>query len=302
MKQRIITAVLALSVLGVLLFVAPPLLVHIALGVLIVAGAWEWSGFLGHASSGARFAFVATIAALMAVTALFFSAWTEQILMLSLAWWFVALIWTFLFPTPIPQPIRWIVGILVLVPLYIALLILYTADPMILLFALLIVWVADSGAYFAGKTMGRVKLAPQISPGKTWEGVIGGLVAVVVLTVLRSFWVETDLAVLLPFCLAVAALSIVGDLTVSMFKRTAGVKDSGILFPGHGGVLDRVDSVVRGGAALCAGAWLGGNLMNICSVAIQTAGLMLSNLCRELPATQSVNTCSMDMQVQIAHE
>jgi phosphatidate cytidylyltransferase len=170
----------------------------------------------------------------------------------------VALIWTFLFPTPIPQPIRWIAGVLVLVPLYIALLLLYTADPMILLFALLIVWVADSGAYFAGKAMGRVKLAPHISPGKTWEGVIGGLVAVVLLTVLRSFWVETDLAVLLPFCLAVGALSIVGDLTVSMFKRTAGVKDSGILFPGHGGVLDRVDSVAAAAPLFALGlGWAG---------------------------------------------
>jgi phosphatidate cytidylyltransferase len=257
-KQRIITAIVALAVLGMLLFVAPPLVVHIALGAVIVAGAWEWSGFLGNAGSGARFAYVAAIAGLLAVTVLFFSAWTEQILMLSLAWWFVALIWTFLFPTPIPQPIRWIAGVLVLVPLYIALLILYTADPMILLFALLIVWAADSGAYFAGKTMGRVKLAPQISPGKTWEGVIGGLLAVVLLTVLRAFWVETDLAILLPFCLAVGALSIVGDLTVSMFKRTAGVKDSGILFPGHGGVLDRIDSVAAAAPLFALGlGWAG---------------------------------------------
>jgi phosphatidate cytidylyltransferase len=257
-KQRIITAVIALAALGILLFAMPPLVVHIAIGALIVAGAWEWSGFLGQASSGARFAYVATIATLLAVTVLFFSDWTEQILMLSLVWWFVALIWTFLFPTPIPQPIRWIAGVLVLVPLYIALMILYTAGPMILVFALLIVWVADSGAYFAGKTMGRVKLAPQISPGKTWEGVIGGLVAVVLLTLLRSVWVETDLAVLVPFCLAVGALSIVGDLTVSMFKRTAGVKDSGTLFPGHGGVLDRIDSVAAAAPLFALGlGWVG---------------------------------------------
>lgn len=258
MKQRIITAIVALALLGVLLFAMPPLAVHIVLGALIVAGAWEWSGFLGHEGTGARFAFVALIAALLAATVLFFSDRTEQILMLSLAWWFVALIWTFLFPTPIPQAIRWLAGILVLVPLYVALMILYTADATILLFALLIVWVADSGAYFAGKTMGRVKLAPQISPGKTWEGVIGGLVAVVLLTLLRSVWVETDLAVLVPFCLAVGALSIVGDLTVSMFKRTAGVKDSGSFFPGHGGVLDRIDSVAAAAPLFALGiGWAG---------------------------------------------
>ncbi len=258
MKQRILTAIVALLVLGVLLFAVPPVAMHIALGALIVAGAWEWSGFLGNASSGVRVTFVALIAGLLAMTVLFFSDWTAQILMLSLVWWFVALIWTFLFPTPIPHAIRWVVGILVLVPLYIALMILYTAGPMILLFALLVVWVADSGAYFAGKTMGRVKLAPEISPGKTWEGVIGGLVAVALLTLLYSVWVETDLTVLLPFCLAAGALSVVGDLTVSMFKRTAGVKDSGTMFPGHGGVLDRIDSVAAAAPLFALGlGWVG---------------------------------------------
>lgn len=258
MKQRVLTAIVALLVLGVLLFAMPPLVVHIALGALVVAGAWEWSGFLGSTHSGVRIAFVGMIAALLAAVVLFFSAWTEQILVVSLAWWFVALVWTFVFPTPIPKVARWLVGIIALVPLYIALMMLYTAGPVVLLFALLVVWVADSGAYFAGKTMGRVKLAPQISPGKTWEGVIGGLLAVAVLVLLRSVWVETDLTVWVPFCLAAGALSVVGDLTVSMFKRTAGVKDSGTLFPGHGGVLDRIDSVAAAAPLFALGlSWAG---------------------------------------------
>ena len=145
-----------------------------------------------------------------------------------------------------------------LVPLYLALIMLYQVSPNMLLFALLIVWVADSGAFFAGKAFGRVKLAPKISPGKTWEGVVGGLVAVGLLTLGRSFWVETDLAVFVPFCLAAACLSIVGDLTVSMFKRSAGVKDSGTLFPGHGGVLDRIDSVASATPLFALGVtWAG---------------------------------------------
>jgi phosphatidate cytidylyltransferase len=106
--------------------------------------------------------------------------------------------------------------------------------------------------------MGRVKLAPQISPGKTWEGVIGGMLAVVLLTIVRSVWVESDLMVLIPFCLSVGALSVVGDLTVSMLKRTAGVKDSGNLLPGHGGVLDRIDSVAAAAPLFALGmAWAG---------------------------------------------
>jgi phosphatidate cytidylyltransferase len=225
---------------------------------LILAGAWEWSGFLGRSGLVARLSYVVMIAAILVSISLFFVTYTQQILLIGLVWWFVALIWTFFFPTPIPAVIRWLCGILILVPLFAALMLLYTADPTILLFAMLIVWVADSGAYFAGKTMGRVKLAPRISPGKTWEGVIGGLVAVVLLTLARSLWVDTDLSVFIPFCLAVASLSIVGDLTVSMFKRTAGVKDSGRLFPGHGGVLDRIDSVAAAAPLFAFGlSWVG---------------------------------------------
>ena len=122
----------------------------------------------------------------------------------------------------------------------------------------MIVWAADVGAYFAGSKFGRVKLAPSISPGKTWEGVIGGLAVVVLLSLAWSSYRDMQLAVLLPFCLSVGALSIVGDLTVSMFKRTAGVKDSGKLFPGHGGVMDRIDSVAAAAPLFALGlGWLG---------------------------------------------
>ena len=258
MKQRIVTAIIALAALGIVLFVVPDIMARVIIGLLILAGAWEWSGFLGRSGFMARLSYVAMIGVILVSIPLFFAAYTRQILLICLVWWFIALIWTFFYPTRIPAAIRWLCGILVLVPLYVALILLYTADPTILLFALLIVWVADSGAYFAGKTMGRVKLAPRISPGKTWEGVIGGLIAVVILTLARSLWVDTDLSVFVPFCLAVATLSIVGDLTVSMFKRTAGLKDSGTLFPGHGGVLDRIDSVAAAVPLFAFGlSWVG---------------------------------------------
>ena len=258
MKQRIVTAIIALAALGIVLFVVPDIMARVIIGLLILAGAWEWSGFLGRSGFMARLSYVAMIGVILVSIPLFFAEYARQILLIGLVWWFVALIWTFFFPTRIPAAIRWLCGILVLVPLYVALILLYTADPTILLFALLIVWVADSGAYFAGKTMGRVKLAPRISPGKTWEGVIGGLIAVVILTLARSLWVDTDLSVFVPFCLAVATLSIVGDLTVSMFKRTAGLKDSGTLFPGHGGILDRIDSVAAAAPLFAFGlSWVG---------------------------------------------
>jgi len=257
MRQRVITAVIALLALMLVLFVVPEYVALIVIVAVMLAGAWEWSAFLDVSGNTVRVAYVVAIGALL-VAASLLSFDTDLILKVSMVWWVTALIWSFFFPTPVPTVVRWLSGALVLVPLYVALITLYTAGPIVLLFALLIVWVADSGAYFAGKALGRVKLAPAISPGKTWEGVIGGLAAVVVLVLLRSLWVDTNLSIFIPFCLAVACLSIVGDLTVSMFKRTAQVKDSGTLFPGHGGVLDRIDSIAAAAPLFALGlVWVG---------------------------------------------
>jgi len=241
-KQRIISAVIALLALVLVLFYLPAAVAQAVFFAAILAGAWEWSAFLGMSGQALRVGYVLLIAALLAAVTML-AVNPERIFQLALAWWLLALIWTFFFPTRIPGAVRWIAGALLLVPLYAALVVLYTAGPLVLLFALVVVWMADIGAFFVGRAFGKVKLAPQISPGKTWEGAIGGLVAVALLAGLATVWIDNGFAVIVPFCLAVAGLSIVGDLTVSMFKRTAGLKDSGKLFPGHGGVLDRMDSV-----------------------------------------------------------
>ena len=258
LKQRFITAVIALAALAVVLFVLPSLYAELIIAVVVLAGAWEWSAFLKSHSLMLRVLYLIFIATLMAVAGFNWPDHANVVLQIATVWWVVAFGWTFLFPTPIPEVLRWFGGALVLVPLHLALVMLYQASPSLLLFALLIVWAADIGAYFFGKRFGRVKLAPSISPGKTWEGVIGGLLLVVLLSVGRGLWFESNLAVLVPFCLAVAAISIIGDLTVSMFKRTAGVKDSGTLFPGHGGVLDRVDSIAAAAPLFALGlGWTG---------------------------------------------
>ena len=258
LRTRIITAVVSLAILMAVLFVVPAVVAEIVIALVILVGAWEWSGFLGMKSNGGRYVYVAIIATLMALTVSVFDVYTYQILQVAFLWWFVAFIWTFFFPTPIPAAIRWICGALVLVPLYVALLALYKLSPQFLLFSLIIVWAADMGAYFAGKQFGRVKLAPAISPGKTWEGVFGGIAMVAALSLAWAYYADLQVSVVLPFCLAVGALSVVGDLTVSMFKRTAGVKDSGSLFPGHGGALDRVDSVAAAAPLFALGLnWLG---------------------------------------------
>ena len=259
LKQRAITAVLALAILGIVVFVLPLQIAILVIAALLVAGAWEWSGFL-DASRSTRFVFVALLTVLMGILHWWLSGSVDQSIVAAFAtiWWLFAFIWTFFFPTPIARAVRWLCGALVIVPLAIVLPAMLARSPELLLFVLLIVWAADIGAYFAGKKFGRVKLAPAISPGKTWEGVIGGLLAVSILAVAGARYFGIELLVLWPFCLAVAAISIVGDLTVSMFKRTAGVKDSGKLFPGHGGVLDRIDSISAAAPVFMLGLpWLG---------------------------------------------
>lgn len=259
LKQRIITGLTALAALLGVLFVLPAVAVKLVIAALILVGAWEWSGFLKLESRGVQFVYVGLMAVLLgALAVLADERIIEMVFKIALVWWLAAMLWVFMFPTPIPKAVAWICGALVLIPAYVAIITLYSLHPAMLLFVLIIVWAADVGAYFAGKSFGRVKLAANISPGKTWEGVLGGLLLTAVVVLVSSRWLETDLAVLLPFCLGVAVISIIGDLTVSMFKRDAGVKDSGRFFPGHGGVLDRIDSVTAAAPLFAIGiSWVG---------------------------------------------
>ncbi|WP_338036112.1 phosphatidate cytidylyltransferase [Halomonas binhaiensis] len=115
-----------------------------------------------------------------------------------------------------------------------------------LLFVLLLVWCADTGAYFFGRAFGKRKLAPKVSPGKSWEGVLGGMGVTAFLAVIFSLWQSLDLGatiVLVVVTLGVTLTSVLGDLLESMLKRHRGLKDSSQLLPGHGGILDRIDSL-----------------------------------------------------------
>lgn len=255
LRQRIITALIAGSLLLLVLFALPEQAARLVIAILFVAAAWEWSGFLSFSTVTGRLVYTALIAIIQTTVWWFIPAYVsyQLVLLVAIAWWFSALVWMFFYPTRIPAIVGWVCGALVLIPAYVALDWLYVQSPQLLLVLLAIVWSADIGAYFAGKKFGRVKLAPGISPGKTWEGVVGGLVAVSILALIGSRWVDENLTVLVPFCIAIALLSIVGDLTVSMFKRHAGVKDSGSLFPGHGGLLDRIDSVAGASTLFAAG-------------------------------------------------
>jgi phosphatidate cytidylyltransferase len=260
LRQRIFTAIISLIVLGIVLFVLPETVVRVIIAAMLLAGAWEWGGFAFRKYKARRLIYVALIAGLIATLSLHMQnqQLVDLVFKAALAWWSVALVWMFFYPTPIKKSVVWMGGVFVLVPAWAALDLIYVESRDLLLFILLIVWAADIGAYFVGKGFGRVKLAPQISPGKSWEGVFGGLTAATLLAMVASRYFDADISVMIPFCLAVTMLSIVGDLTVSMFKRDAGVKDSGSLFPGHGGVRDRIDSVTAGAPLFAlALSWIG---------------------------------------------
>jgi phosphatidate cytidylyltransferase len=257
LRKRIITAVvLAVLFLAVLLWL-PPIATVIVVTALVLAGAWEWSAFLRPTLSIARVAYVALLALLL-LGVRYLAADTEVrhlILITALVWWLVALGWIIFAPRSVASWSAGLAGVLALVPAWVALVWLrYLPNGQYwVLFTLLLVWGADIGAYFAGHRFGRTRLAPDVSPGKTWEGVVGGFALSAIVAVAGSAWFALPLYAFVPLCLAAVGFSIVGDLTESLLKRFAGVKDSGTLFPGHGGVMDRIDSVTGAAPVLFFG-------------------------------------------------
>jgi phosphatidate cytidylyltransferase len=250
---RILTALPLIGGFVAALYWASPLVWLAIMAAIVCLGAREWAGLgkLGAFSSWV-YAALLTLAG-MAMTQMPAAGMAAYVL--SFAFWSLApwLLWRGFKPGSTAQHLA--LGLLVLLPIYLAIVALREAEPGLLLALVGLVVVADSGAYFTGRRFGRHKLAPGISPGKTWEGVAGAALGVALYVLaLLALWPEA-LAVP-PYLVVLAglgllALSIVGDLLESWIKRLAGVKDSGSLLPGHGGVLDRIDSLT---AALPAAA------------------------------------------------
>ncbi len=245
--QRLITGLaLAILVLAVA-FLLPPKAISALIVLVVLLGAWEWGGFLGANSYAARLGYVAVIAVALAL-AWWFSQTPEVyrgLLWGSLAWWAIAFIWILRFPTPVPRAAVFLCGIAVLVPFGIGLLGLSheAANVQWIIYALVVTISADVGGYFVGRAIGRARLAPSVSPGKTWEGLGGGVALALLVTTAAAYWFDVPWVPFAALSVAMALVSVVGDLTVSMFKRHAGLKDSGQLLPGHGGLLDRIDSL-----------------------------------------------------------
>lgn len=268
LKQRIITALLLLAVLVPAVFYPDPAVFASVALCLIAAAAWEWARLNQYASALALASGGICAALCLASWALGWVGDTPKLLWIGAgsAWVLVAA-WLLWAGVPawakVPQTLRWLGGLFALWVAWLAVVQARTMGINFLFSVLVLVWVADVFAYFAGRTLGGKfftrKLAPSISPGKTWEGVCGGLTGVVFMAFTWRAWDQAgamthpSLYTLIgargTVFLALAALfltmmSVVGDLLESLFKRSAGVKDSSNLLPGHGGVLDRVDALL----------------------------------------------------------
>lgn len=268
LKQRIITAViLAPLALAAVFFLPLPAFAAFVAGAFLL-GAWEWGCFCGLTGSRKRWGFVAFTGALMLATYLLLptglnwpytgSALIFAVLAAGILWWGLAVVLVVSFPAS--QSLwskqlwlRALMGLLTLVPAWLAIVLVRSvgievnpyAGAWLICGLLALVWAADIGGYLVGKPFGRTKLMPKVSPGKTIEGMLGGLGMVFLL--LAAFcwylgWPEQS-PVLFVAAFVLTTLSVFGDLTESMLKRVAGVKDSGRMLPGHGGILDRIDSL-----------------------------------------------------------
>jgi len=257
LKARIATAAVLIALLLVVLWL-PPIATVLALTGIVLAGAWEWSAFLRSPAPAMRWSYVVLVAAVLPLT------WrlsalpggTRVVLMAAVIWWIIALAWVIFAPRRVARWSAALAGLLALVPAWLALMHLRLEVPRgaeWTLFVLILVWVADIGAFFFGRRFGKKRLAPEVSPGKTWEGAVGGFAVSALVAVAGSGWFGIAPVAFVPLCLIAVAFSIVGDLTESLLKRFAGMKDSGTLFPGHGGVMDRIDSVTGAAPVLVFG-------------------------------------------------
>jgi len=254
LKTRILTAALILPLFLAALFYLPAILWGALLLVLTVIGAQEWCKLAKFSVKNTTLYLILTtllggeLLFLLSVAVVVdpYSPSFITVYALSFIFWIVGAPLLLRTGYPLKSPlVMMLIGWFVLVPTCLALYQLRAISPLILLGLMATIWISDTAAYFAGRSFGKHKLAVTISPGKTWEGVIGALIAVLIYALVWNYLTEEKFLTLflVPLLLVLVVLGIIGDLFESLVKRHAGVKDSGNILPGHGGILDRIDAL-----------------------------------------------------------
>jgi len=256
LKQRILTALILIPLVIAGIVYLPTSAIAIILAILMLQGAWEWSRMAGLQTQLERFVYV------FAVLLMLWYGWSirgDQALTQLFAnaagiTWILATVWIF-FPSLgqnnsiCSTIVKLLAGIFVIVLTWVAMVHQHAQSehgPLWVLYFMFLIWIADSGAYFAGRAFGKHKLAPVVSPGKTWEGVAGAAVMVFLYSLTAQYWLPVGadhVMQIILLSLFLVPVSVIGDLFESLMKRQSGIKDSGTLLPGHGGVMDRIDSM-----------------------------------------------------------
>jgi phosphatidate cytidylyltransferase len=271
LKQRLLTAALLVPLIIWGILSLPSEYFALLLALFVVQGAWEWTRLMKISALPQRLLYTLSVAVCL------FVSWTLlqnggadwlALPVLSLFWWLLAIALVIQFPCGVSRwsspVVQALIGLLILIPTWLALVGLHQSSeqgPYLVMYMLSLIWVADSGAYFGGRAWGRRKLAPAVSPGKSWEGVGSGAVLCLGYAFVAAWLLEiavTQWPVFVVLSLLTVFFSVLGDLTESMFKRHAGIKDSGTLLPGHGGVLDRIDSITAAAPVFVVTYWLAG--------------------------------------------
>ena len=265
LKQRVITGVILAPIIVAALIVLPTIWIQILFGLIAIAAAWEWGSLVGK-NLRIKLFYIFICSALIIASSYLLAEDNIRLLMLAASCYWVVILFLLSFYSPswLGHPMLhgflWHSGYLIIVTGWAAIIALHMQLPALLLFFFVLIWLADSAAYFAGKRFGQTKLAAELSPGKTREGLWGAVFATLLLSLLGVWWFELGLGAAIYFmilCLLSVLISVVGDLFESLLKRNAGVKDSGFLIPGHGGVLDRIDSILAAAPGFVLGLyWL----------------------------------------------
>lgn len=266
LKYRILTAIILIPIFVTLLLKLSAPAFMVLTSLIVLWGAWEWSYFIGVKKKSHSIIYPMFILAILIASFGVPIVYISYVLSAAFVWWLIAFGLVMAYPKAKKLwsksvVVRALMGVMVLIPCWFAINFIRISfnGPYTLLFLFVLIWGADTAAYFAGRAWGKHKLAPEVSPGKTWEGLAGACVGTLLITLGVLYALKINSSIWLAaivLSLVTVLFSIVGDLFESMLKRNVGLKDSGQLLPGHGGILDRIDSLTAAAPIFTLGAIL----------------------------------------------